>query len=176
MKVLETIKKRRSIREFSDQIISDEDLNTILQAAMCGPSAVNSRDWQFIVVRDKDTLNKMADCNGVAAKPLRNANVGILVCADTSRSYSGAPEYYAVNCSIATQNILLQARELGIGSVWLGTWPQSQKVNNLKNLFSLPENIIPHSLIALGYPKNISELELGCRSTFDPNLIHYEKW
>ena len=80
--MIKTILERKSVRKYTDQNITDEQLHTILEAAMSGPSACNARPWSFIVVRDKEMLEKMADGNGRAATPLRNANVGILICGD----------------------------------------------------------------------------------------------
>lgn len=176
MNGLEVIKNRRSIREYSEKNISEEVLHEILDAGMRGPSCVNARDWSFIVVREKDMLNKMADASGGPADPLRGANVGILVCGDLKRSFGTAPDYWIIDVSIACQNIVLAATELGIGSVWLGTYPQMERVESQKKLFQLPEHVIPHSIIALGYPKNKEELSLGSRSKYEPSQVHFEKW
>ena len=122
--MIDTIKNRKSVRKYTTQRISDEDLHTILEAAMSGPTACNARPWSFIVVRDEEMLNKMADGNGRAATPLRKANVGILICGDLERAIPQAPEYWVVDGSIAVQNMILAAESLGIGCVWIGTWPQ----------------------------------------------------
>ena len=107
MDAIHAIKTRISTRQFSDKPISDADLHAILEAGMSGPSAVNARPWSFLVIRDKDMLNKMADGNGRAADPLRGADVGILVCGDLERAYQGAPDYWVVDGSIACQNMIL---------------------------------------------------------------------
>ncbi len=148
MNTIEAIKTRTSVRKYSDKHIADEDLRTILEAGMSGPSAVNARPWTFIVVRDKDMLGKMADGNGRAAEPLRGADVGILICGDMARAYQGAPDYWVVDATIATQNMILAAHDLGIGSVWLGTWPQENKMAAQAALFQLPEGVVPHSIVA----------------------------
>lgn len=172
----EMIKMRRSIRTYSEQKIAEEDLHKILEAGMCGPSCVNARDWSFLVVRDKEMLRKMADANGRPADPLRGADVGILVCGDLERAFEGAPDYWIIDGAIACQNIILAATDLGIGSVWLGTYPQMERVEKQKELFGLPEHIIPHSLIALGYPANPEELKMGCRSEYEASQVHFEQW
>ncbi|MFA6829603.1 MAG: nitroreductase family protein [Bacilli bacterium] len=170
------IRKRRSIREFSSQDIPQDRINILLDAAMRGPSCVNSQDWVFIVVKNKETINQMAESNGKSAQPLKKANTAVLVCADFSKSYKGAKDYWIIDCSIACQNLILAATELGIGSLWLGTYPQKEKVNGIQKIFSLPDDIIPHSIIALGYPLDEKEMELGSRSQFDSTKVHYEKW
>jgi len=173
MDTLQAIFSRVSVRQYSDRHISDEDLHTILQAGMSGPSCVNSRDWSFVVVRDKSMLNKMADANGRPAEPLRGAQVGILVCGDLERAYKGAPDYWTVDASIAAQNMILAAHALGIGSVWLGTWPQLHRVEAQAALLGLPESQIPHSIIAFGYPQSPSKKE---KLLYEPDRVHFEKW
>ncbi len=173
MNTIETIRTRISVRKYSDKPISEEDIRTILEAGMSGPSAVNARPWSFLVVRDKDMLNKMADGNGRAAEPLRGAAMGILVCGDLARAYQGAPDYWVVDGSIAAQNMILAAHELGIGSVWLGTWPQENKIAAQAELFQLPDWIIPHSIIAFGYPEAPSTKE---KRIWEEDRVHWEQW
>ena len=173
MDELQNIMSRISVRQYSDQEISEDALRTILKAGMAGPSCVNARDWSFIVVRDREMLNKMADANGRPAEPLRRAKVGILVCGDLERAFQGAPDYWVVDGSIAAQNMILAANAMGIGSVWLGTWPQMNRVKAQAELFALPETQIPHSIIAFGYPKEASSKE---KFIWEENRVHYEKW
>ena len=173
MEAIHAVKTRISTRQYSNQTITDEALHTILEAGMSGPTAVNARPWSFIVVRDPDMLNKMADCNGRAAEPLRRAKVGILVCGDMERAFKPAPDYWVVDGSIAAQNMILAAHAMGIGSVWLGTWPQQRKVDGQKALFNLPEHIVPHSIIAFGYPAQESTKE---KLLYEADRVHFGKW
>lgn len=173
MNTIETIFNRVSTRDFLDKEISNEDLHTLLKAAMSGPSCVNARDWSFIVVKNKETLNKMADANGRPAEPLRKANVGILICGDLERAFKGAPDYWVIDGAIAAQNLILAAESLEIGSVWLGTWPQMDRVKRQAELFNLPETQIPHSIIALGYPAKENTKE---KLFYEESQVHFEKW
>ena len=172
MEALENILNRRSIRRYTDQPITDEDLHKILEAAMSGPSCVNARDYSFIVVRDEETLLKMAEANGRPAQPLKKAAAGILVLGDLDRAFKGAPDYWIIDGAIACENLILAANALGIGSVWLGTYPQENRVENLKKLFDLPDNIIPHSIIALGYPDE----QPTRKGFYEEDRVHFEKW
>ncbi|MBQ2656983.1 MAG: nitroreductase family protein [Erysipelotrichaceae bacterium] len=172
MEALDNILNRTSIRKYTDQQISEEDLHQILEAGMAGPSCVNSRDWSFLVIRNKETLAKMAEANGRPAEPLKGAALGILVCGDLNRSFKGAPEYWTIDCSIAIQNMILTAHALGIGSVWLGTWPQMDRVKKQQELFGLPEEIVPHSIIAFGYPAEKKER----KGFYEEDRVHFEKW
>jgi len=174
MDTLQAILTRISVRKFSGREISQEALRRILEAGMSGPSCVNSRDWSFVVVRDREMLNKMADANGRPAQPLRSADVGILVCGDLQRAFAGAPDYWVIDGAIAAQNLTVAAEALGLGSVWLGTWPQMQRVTGQAELFGLPEHIVPHSILAFGYPAD--ERELPLRDHWEEDRIHWEKW
>ena len=174
MDTIKNIFTRKSIRTFEDRPIAQEDMKTLLTAAMSGPSCVNARDWQFIVVQDKEMLNKIADANGRPAEPLRRATAGIIVCGDRKKAFQGAPDYWVIDHSIACQNIILAARELGIGSVWLGTWPQMNRVEKLSELFGLPEHVIPGSVIALGYSEETNDFPE--KNAYDEKAIHWEKF
>lgn len=173
MDTIQTILTRRSIRTYTDQPISDADLRKILTAGMSGPSCVNARDWSFIVVRDQEQLARMADANGQPAEPLRQAALGILVCGDLRRAFPPAKDYWVIDGAIAAQNMVLCAHALGIGSVWLGTWPQMDRVQRQMELFGLPEHIVPHSVLAFGYP---AETPTERDEAYDPNCVHYEQW
>lgn len=175
MDTLQAILSRTSVRRYSDKPIPDEVLERILKAGTAGPSAVNARPWSFLVVRDKEKLLQMSQANGRAAGLLKDAAAGILVCGDLERAFSRAPEYWIIDCAIAAQNMLLAAHDLGLGGVWLGTWPQEEKVTAQRELFDLPETIVPHSILALGYPAE--EISTTPRdATWEPNRVHYENW
>jgi len=173
MDAIQAILTRISTRQFSDQPIPDEALHSILEAGMAGPTAVNARPWSFLVVRDRDMLNRMADGNGRAAEPLRGAALGILVCGDMERAFKPAPDYWVIDGTIAAQNMILAAHAMGIGSVWLGTWPQQEKMQAQKKLFDLPDGIVPHSIIAFGYPLEESTKQ---KQLYEDDRVHMEKW
>ncbi len=133
---LKMIYTRRSIRVYSDRQISDEDIEKILKAAMLAPSAGNEQPWHFIVVRDKETLKKMSEAF-TFGQMLPNASAAIVVCADPKLS-KYPYEMWVQDCSAATENILLAARCLGIGSVWLGVYPGG-RMKALRELLGIPE-------------------------------------
>ena len=173
METLKNIRERISVRQFSDREIPDDVVHAILEAGMSGPTAVNARPWSFIVVRNPETLNAMADGNGRAANPLRGAKLGILVCGDLTRAIERAPEYWVIDAAIATQNMILAANDMGVGSVWIGTWPQQEKMTAQAALFTLPETQVPHSLIAFGYPAAPSDKQ---KLLYEEDRVHFEKW
>lgn len=176
---LKTILTRRSIRRFADKPIPEAHIKTILQAGMSGPSCVNSRCWSFVVVKDKEKLLQMADANVKYADPLRGAALGILVCGDLSRTafFAASREFWVIDGAIAAQNMILAAESLGIGSCWLGTWPVEERVNNQAALFGLPEHIVPHSVIAFGYPaEGEAPGPRPGRPEFEEDRVHWEQW
>lgn len=99
---------------------------------MSGPSCVNSRDWSFIVVQNRETLRKMATGNGKPAAPLFTADAAVLICGDLTRAHSRCPEYWVIDCAIAGQNMVLAANALGIGSVWLPADASSATTQSLR--------------------------------------------
>jgi len=173
MDAIQAIFTRKSVRQYTDKPISEEDVRTILRAGMSGPTCVNARQWSFLVVTDREKLEQMAQANGGPATPLREAALGILVCGDLDRAFQPAPDYWVIDAAIAAQNMTLAAHALGIGSVWLGTWPQMDRVEKQRALFSLPEQIVPHSILAFGYPEKADCRE---RDLFEPDRVHREGW
>ena len=131
METLKAMATRKSVREFTDEGITFEDIKKILTAGMSGPSCMNKRMWSFVVIRNKELLGKLSVANGLYAGPLRGAALGILVCGDLERALPEAPEYWVIDASIATQNMVLAAQDLGIGSVWLGCWPCEDRVQEV---------------------------------------------
>jgi nitroreductase len=173
METLKTIFSRKSIRKFTDQSVSKEQIEQILKAGMSGPSCVNARDWSFLVITDREMLENMADANGRPAEPLRGAAFAILVCGDLERAFPPAVDYWIIDATIAAENMVLAAWDLGIGSVWLGTYPQMDRVKKQQELFGLPDSIVPHSILAFGYPQEASTEE---RDLYEADRVHYEKW
>lgn len=173
METLKAMATRKSVRSFTSEGITFEDIKKILTAGMSGPSCMNRRMWSFVVIRNKELLGKMSVANGLYAAPLRGAALGILICGDLERALPDAPEYWVIDASIATQNMVLAAQDLGIGSVWLGCWPCEDRVQEVRELMKLPENIVPHSILALGYPQNPDNEE---RDLYESDRVHFDEW
>ena len=171
---VQTILKRRSIRKYTDQKADEEMIKTVLACGMSGPSAVNARDWSFVVVDDPEELQKWAKACGRAEKIVAGSAFSVLICADGERAFSRAPEYWVINGSIAGQNMILAAESLGLGSVWLGIWPQMEKVQAQKEYFNLPESVTPHSIIAFGYPDE--DRSNVPHKDYEEDRVHFNKW
>jgi len=169
MEVQEALLNRRSIRKYKDQKISKENLDKILKAAMYAPSAMNLQAWRFIVIDDKeilvDTIKSIP-----YAEMLRQSAAAIIVCGDSSVEKNES--WLLQNCSAAIQNILLSAHGLGIGSCWIAIHGMDDIYINTKAQFNLPDNIVPVSLISLGYPDEVVKTE----ERFNQDKIHFNKW
>jgi nitroreductase len=179
MNVIDAILTRKSIRKYTDKEISQKDLETILKAGQAGPTAVNKRDWQFLVVNDKTLLKKMAGFLGhIVCSPLLEAKLAIIVLGDANLS---AGDFWEVDGSIAAQNMILAAHELGIGSCWIGVFPNKGRMNYHAKIFDLPSYALPHSIITFGYPSEekdidqFSELKKG-KPLLEEKKVHYDKW
>ena len=115
---MKTLFDRRSIRSFTEEKVSKEDLEKLLRAAMAAPSAKNGQPWEFIVVQDEEKIQKMSRLTPYA-RPLMHAPLGIVVCGNLEvNSYI---EYCMIDCAAATENLLLEAHHLGLGGVWIGS-------------------------------------------------------
>ena len=169
MEVIEAILTRRSIRKYTTQDVPDEQVNILLNAAMHAPSAVNKQPWHFIVFRDRAISEKTAEFHPNSYM-LKNASLGILVCFDKNLQHDKG--YGELDCSAATQNILLAAHGMGLGAVWIGVFPREKRMASVHSLFNLPGNIVPFSLIALGYPDEKKHFT----GRFREERIHYETW
>ncbi|HCE13805.1 MAG TPA: nitroreductase family protein [Clostridiales bacterium] len=176
METMQNILTRRSVRKFADKPIEPDKLHTILEAAMSGPCAVNAREWAFIVVTDREKLAQMAEANGRVARMLNQAAAAILVCGDLDRAFPPAPDFWVIDAAIAAQNMTLAANDLGIGSVWLGTWPDEKRVKRQAAIFQLPETIVPHSILALGYPAEDIDMCAVRPSRYEENRVHVNQW
>jgi len=169
MDTIETILTRRSIRKYKNKIVSKAMVDQILQSAMYAPSARNYRPWHFIVVDERKVLNDLSELHPYA-KMLKEATLAVVVCGDLSIEKEEG--YLAVNCSAATQNILLAAHALDLGSVWLGLYPRQPRMIEIQQYFKLPEHILPISLIAIGWPAE----EKSRPERFEKEKIHYNAW
>ncbi len=161
--------QRRSIRKYQEREVEPEKILELLKAAMCAPSAWNQQAWHFIVIRDKLKRQKIAEVHPYA-RMVSESPVCIIVCCELSLLKS--EKFWPQDCSAATENILIRATELGLGSVWCGVYPDEERVDALKKLFNLPKNIIPFSIVAIGYPAE----QPRPTEKFKPERIHYEGW
>lgn len=163
------IYQRRSIRKYQDREVEDELLLEIIRAAMHAPSAGNEQPWHFVVVKNRETKERIVQVHPYA-KMLLKSPAAVVVCADLNLIKFG--DFWVQDCSAATQNILLRATELGLGAVWCGVYPDQERVENLRKILNLPEHVIAFSLVCVGYPAEKPEPV----DRFKKERIHFERW
>ena len=149
MEAMEAILSRRSIRKYTEKPVSESQIKLLLEAAMAAPSAHNRQPWHFVVVKNKATLLEIPKFHQYS-KMLENASLAIVVCGDLDLAEGTG--FWVQDCSAATQNILIAARAIGLGAVWLGVYPNSILVKNLRSLLKIPDKIVPFNIISIGNP------------------------
>jgi nitroreductase len=168
MDAIEAIMTRRSIRKYTDQKIPDEAITQLLKAAMAAPSAHNRQPWHFIVIDDKSILNKIPEYHQYS-KMLVGASHAIVVLADTDIQET---DFWMHDTSAATENILIAANAMGLGAVWLGVEPDEEKIIGTKELLGVPDNVMPLSIVSLGYPLE----KKTSRENYNEERVHRNHW
>lgn len=166
---LTIISTRRSIRRFSPRPVEIPQQKALIKAAFAAPSAENAQTKRFIVITDRDTLDSLPTLHP-SAGPARDVSLAVLVCCDTSASPQTV--FWPQDCAAATQNIMLAARALGMGSLWCGIHPMESREQTFISAFSLPGMVRPFSLVLIGYPLQ----EFFEENRYDPHMIHADAW
>lgn len=167
---MDAILERRSIRKYTDKLVSKENIEQILRAGMSAPSAGNERPWQFIVLDDKSIMDGITKIHPYS-QMLKEASHAIVICGDMNlKKYN--EDYWVEDCSAAAENMIIMAQELGIGSVWLGVYPTSDRVEQIKKFLNLPDNVVPFSIVSLGYPAEKKDTP----DRYDSARVHWNKW
>lgn len=150
--ILEVIHQRKSVRHFTDQSVSKEQIETLLRAGMAAPTAVNRQPWMFYVIRQREVLDTLSQ-QLPYAKMLKQAPAAIVVCGDMEKAGNLKDKgYWVQDCAAATQNILLAAESLGLGAVWTASYPYDDRTKAVIKALDLPQNHIPLNVIPIGYP------------------------
>ena len=147
---IDVILKRRSIRKFTEQPVEKKELTLLLQAAMAAPTAMNAQPWEFVVITEKEMMDKFRSSLMFAKM---NAPAAICVLGSSRMQKNKAGEkFWVQDCSAATENIVLAATSLGLGSVWIGIHPVALFKRQVSEILNLPEGVTPLNLIFIGYP------------------------
>jgi nitroreductase len=162
---------RRSIRQYSPGEIEQEQVQAILEAAMAAPSAMTKDPWRFVVIRQQQTLARLAAVLP-GGKMLSTAALAILVCGDLDAALERELSYLLQDCSAAVENLLLAAHCLGLGACWVGVHPVPNSLRKVSELLGFPGNVIPIAAVALGHPGEQPE----ARTRFNKQSVRFEKW
>jgi len=171
MDAIEAILTRRSIRKFSADRVAEHDVEMLLRAAMAAPSAFNERPWHFVVVREHETLGSLSRISEWSG-PMAGAQAGVVVCGDTSALRKPGTVYWMIDCAAALENALIAAHARGLGAVWLGIHPTPERIDAVRDLLGLPEQVEPLGMIAVGWPGEAKPP--GNR--YDEARVHRERW
>lgn len=169
MELKEVLLKRRSVRKFTEQEIATGMIEELLNAAMSGPSACNRCPWEFVVITNKD---KLVELKAASRFTKMDAPLAIVVCGNLSRALPlQLNSFWIQDCSAATENILLRATDLGLGTVWCGIHPQKRAEKRVSDILELNQKWIPLNIIWIGYPAEFPE----SRTQYDSKRVHYIK-
>ena len=167
MELKEVLLKRRSVRKFTDEPVSDEMIDELLHAAMSCPSACNRKPWEFYVVTNKEKLEEL---KGASKFTKFHSKLAIVVCGNLLRALPlHMADYWIQDCSAATENILLRVTDLGLGAVWCGIHPQKMAEQRVRDMLEIPKLQVPLNVIFIGHPAEEPE----SRDQYEEARVHY---
>lgn len=169
MEALDAILTRCSIREYQNKTVPDQIINQLLLAAMSAPSAMNAQPWEFLVINDSKILKEIPKISS-HADMAEKAPLSILVCGNLD--YEISSDTWHLDCSASVQNLLLAAHANGLGAVWTAVYPKEKLIKDFMSLLNIPLNIIPHTLIPIGYPLKKEKH----KDKFKVERIHYNEF
>ena len=171
---MSVIAQRVSVRRYdASRQVPNETIELLLRAAMAAPTAVNLQPWEFIVVKDKATLEALAKTNRFGGM-IAHAPLAVVVCGDTIQESSGEPnKWWMLDCSAATENLLLAATAKGLGAVWTAVYPHDERISAVRQVLNIPDRFIPLCIVPIGYPADAS---VKPKDKWKPEKIHNDKW
>ena len=180
--VLDNIATRTSIRHFTEQKLTDAQIETLLRAGMAAPTAINLQPWQFVVVTDSTVAAQMT--TGRVNRMYAEAPCLIVVCGEVTTMVKphGAPAdaepaerdnpNWMIDCSAACENILLAAHAMGLGGVWTACYPYPERYEVVKSVLCIPEKVMPLAVLPIGYPAE----NPAPKDKWKPEKIHFGRW
>jgi len=162
--MLELIKKRRSIRKFTNAPVSDADIKTLLEAAMAAPSANDLRPWEFVVVRRQELRRRLADMKEWSYM-CADAPVVFVVCGDEQSS-----GHWVEDASAATENLLLTAVALDLGGVWVAVYPDQPREQYAREALGIPAELRVLCMVPVGHPAESRRAD----TKYDAAKVHYD--
>jgi nitroreductase len=165
------IMTRRSIRDYSPHPVPAELIRILVEAGMCAPSAFNERSQDFIVINDRKILDAIFNLNTKALQ-IKKATVAIMICGNQGREKFKGQGYWQLDGAVAAENILIAANAMGLGAVWTAIYPYPDRIAGVKKLLNLPEEVIPLTIIPIGYPGEQKPRE----NRFESSRLHTNGW
>jgi nitroreductase len=148
---LSVILRRRSVRDFTEAGVDENELEAIVRAGMSAPTAKNMQPWAFIVLTGREELDRLSE--GLPyGKMLGKAGAAIAVCALPEEANGQSVELAVIDATCASENILLAAEALGLGAVWVAAYPYDDRMAHVRSVLHIPDGVIPLNIIPLGHP------------------------
>jgi nitroreductase len=178
--VMDNILSRKSVRSYTEQKLTDAQIETLLRAAMAAPSGSNIQPWSFVVLTDPSEYDTIFEGNFNMEKFKQAAAVFVL-CADTTvtRTPRGGGEPVTMpngtwrdDLGAATENLLLAAESMGLGACWTASYPYEDRYMPPKKALGLPDTVIPYAIVPVGYPAGDEQP----KDKWDPAKVHYGRW
>jgi len=169
MDCIDALMTRRSIRAYTGDPVSDGDIEVLLKAAMAAPSAGNQQSWRFVVVTDRGQLQALSEATPYS-RMVALAPLAIVVCGDTRSEKH--PGYWVQDCSAAVQNMLVAGNGIGLGAVWIGVHPVSERTGNVARICDLPAGIVPLCMVSVGHPAE----KKPRAERYEPEYVHRDRW
>lgn len=178
-----TIMSRKSVRSYLDKEVTDEQMNTLLKAAMAAPTGHNVRPWSFVVLRDRSRFAEIFGTENHNHRIFAKAPAIVVICADTTTVLKARkdPDEAAVrkpngtwrdDMGACTENFLLAAESLGLGAVWTACYPYPDRMEPVRKALGLPDYVVPYAVVPLGWP----DVQYEPKDKWDTSRIHYGKW
>lgn len=164
---MNSIFSRRSIRKYINKPVEKEKIETLVKAAMQAPSAGNQQPWEFLILQNRNSLNKLSKMSSYS-KLLLNSPLAIVLFGN--KNDMSHPRFWEQDMAAAAENMLIQAVELNLGAVWLGVAPNNDRMEFVRNLFILSENLLPFGVISIGY----SDEPITFVDRYNKNKVHFE--
>lgn len=172
--VLENIMTRTSVRKYKPEPVNDSIITNILKAGMAAPTAANQQAWHFVVITNQE-LKDTISASFRWTKMVRDCAFAVVVCGDMDKLFDGDHEnggFWTLDCSAASENMLLAAHALGLGGVWCGIYPEEDRIATLSGILNLPSNLRPINILSFGYPV----AEAVPKNKWDPSKVSYNSF
>lgn len=172
--VLECIMTRASVRKYKPETVNDSIITDVLKAGMAAPTAANQQAWHFVVITNQTLKDSISDAFQWT-KMVKDCAFAVVVCGDMSRLFDGDREeggFWTLDCSAASENMLLAAHALGLGGVWCGIYPEEDRMSRLSEILNLPDNLRPLNILSFGYP----ETSVVPKQKWNPRKVSYNRF
>jgi nitroreductase len=170
MDIMQVILSRRSIRKYQEREVEKEKLELLLKAGMAAPTACNNQPWEFVVITETNRLDQFRRTMPFGKY---NTPAAIVVCNNPKMGKNSlCQNFWVEDCSAATENILIAAAGMGLGTVWLGVYPVKLMMANVSRIIGLPRQVKPLGIIYVGYPAEEKE----ARTQYEERRVHWQKY